>query len=137
MTATGPQTGAPAVTDQRLRSASNGLLANKHAVIFGAGGDVGSAVAREFATQGAAVFLCGRTLGSVGQVAEEISKQHGTASAAEVDALDARAVQEYVDRVAREAGSIDVLLNVMGSPPRDYGNTPPPWSSPSSSSRTR
>jgi predicted amino acid dehydrogenase len=48
MTATGTQTAAPAVTDQELRSASNGLLANNNAVIFGAGGDVGSAVAREF-----------------------------------------------------------------------------------------
>jgi 3-oxoacyl-[acyl-carrier protein] reductase len=125
MTATGPQTDAPAVTDQGLRNASSRLLANKHAVIFGAGGDEGSAVAREFATQGAAVFLSGRTLAPVGQVAEEISNHNGTASAAEVDALDARAVQDYVDRVAREAGSIDVALNVMGSPPGDYGNNTP------------
>ena len=125
------------MTDQGLRSASSGLLANKHAVIFGAGGDVGSAVAREFATQGAAVFLSGRTLAPVGEVAEEISNQHGTASAAEVDALDARAVQEHVDRVAREAGRIDVLVNVMGSPQATTGTTPRPWSSPSSSSRTR
>jgi 3-oxoacyl-[acyl-carrier protein] reductase len=125
MTATGTQTGAPAVTDQGLRSASNGLLANRNAVIFGAGGDVGSAVAREFATQGAAVFLSGRTLATVGQVAEEISQHNGTASAAEVDALDAGAVQEYLDRVAREAGSIDVLLNAMGSPPGAYGNNTP------------
>jgi NAD(P)-dependent dehydrogenase (short-subunit alcohol dehydrogenase family) len=33
------------------------LLTNKHAVIFGAGGAVGTAVAKEFAAQGATVFL--------------------------------------------------------------------------------
>jgi NAD(P)-dependent dehydrogenase (short-subunit alcohol dehydrogenase family) len=32
------------------------LLKNKHAVIFGAGGAIGTAVAKEFAAQGATVF---------------------------------------------------------------------------------
>jgi 3-oxoacyl-[acyl-carrier protein] reductase len=33
------------------------LLEHKNAVIYGAGGDVGSAVARAFAREGARVFL--------------------------------------------------------------------------------
>jgi 3-oxoacyl-[acyl-carrier protein] reductase len=36
-------------------------LEDKTAVIFGAGGEVGSAVAKELAAQGARVFLSGRT----------------------------------------------------------------------------
>lgn len=98
------------------------LLTNKHAVIFGAGGAVGTAVAKEFAAQGATVFLSGRTLGAVEQVAEEIHQDGGVAYAAQVDALDEQAVNAYLDRVAQEGGSIDILLNVMGPQPRDYGN---------------
>src|SRR6266568_2157442 len=98
------------------------LLTNKHAVIFGAGGAVGTAVAKEFAAQGATVFLSGHTLGAVEQVAEEIHQDGGVAYAAQVDALDEQAVQAYLDHVAQEGGSIDILLNVMSPQPKDYGN---------------
>jgi NAD(P)-dependent dehydrogenase (short-subunit alcohol dehydrogenase family) len=98
------------------------LLIHKHAVIFGAGGAVGTAVAKEFAAQGATVFLSGRRLATIEQVAADIQKDGGIAQAAEVDALDEQAVQAYLDRVAQEAGGIDILLNVMGPQPRDFDN---------------
>jgi NAD(P)-dependent dehydrogenase (short-subunit alcohol dehydrogenase family) len=37
------------------------LLENKNAVIYGAGGAIGGAVARAFACEGARVFLAGRS----------------------------------------------------------------------------
>lgn len=43
------------------------LLENKNAVIYGAGGAIGGAVAREFASEGARVFLAGRTLEKLGR----------------------------------------------------------------------
>jgi 3-oxoacyl-[acyl-carrier protein] reductase len=55
------------------------------------------------------------------QVAASIHQDGGVASAAEVDALDEQAVNAYLDRVAQE-GSIDILLNVVGPQPKDYGN---------------
>lgn len=97
------------------------LLQNKRAVIFGANGAVGSAVAKEFASQGATVFLSGRTLNAVEQVAREIHQAGGTAYAAQVDACDEQAVQGYLERVAQE-GSIDILLNATGPQAKDYGN---------------
>src|SRR5690348_6680274 len=90
-------------------SPSTTLLQNKHAVIFGAGGSVGRIVAREFAAQGATVFLSGRTLDAVEQVAADIHQDGGVAYAAQVDALDEQAVQAYLDRVAQEGGNIDIL----------------------------
>lgn len=45
-----------------MASASTALQ-HKHAVIFGAGGDVGSVVARAFAAQGVTLFLSGRQRG--------------------------------------------------------------------------
>jgi NAD(P)-dependent dehydrogenase (short-subunit alcohol dehydrogenase family) len=101
------------------------LLQNKRAVIFGAGGAVGAAVAKEFTAQGARVFLSGRTLGAVERVADEIRRDGGSASAAQVDALDERAVRAYLDRIAHEEGGIDILLNATGPQPKDFGNGTP------------
>jgi shikimate 5-dehydrogenase len=44
---------------------SSGILQEKNAVVFGAGGSIGAAVAKEFAAEGAKVFLAGRTQSSV------------------------------------------------------------------------
>jgi short subunit dehydrogenase len=78
-------------------------------------------MAKEFAAQGATVFLSGRRLAEISQVAAKICQDGGVAYAAEVDALDEQAVQAYLDGVAKEAGSIDILLNVMGPQAKDYG----------------
>src|SRR3989442_480626 len=105
--------------NERMNTASTStpLLKNKRAVIFGAGGAVGTAVAKEFAAQGATVFPSGRTLNAVEQLAADIHQDDGVAYAAQVDALDDQAVQAYLDRVAQEGGSVDVLLNVVGRQP--------------------
>jgi len=89
------------------------LLENKNAVIYGAGGKVGGAVARAFAREGARVFLAGRTLATLDKVAEEITAAGGVAEAAQVDALEERAIEEHADAVAEEAGSIDVSFNAV------------------------
>ena len=64
------------------------ILKDKVALIYGAGGAIGSAVARAFALEGANVFLTGRQLAPVEAVAKEIVSAGGSAEAAEVDALD-------------------------------------------------
>ena len=90
------------------------LLENKSAVIYGGGGSVGGAVARAFASEGAKVFLAGRTLATLDKVAEEIAAARGVAETARVDALDERAVDEHADAVAEKAGRIDVSFNAIG-----------------------
>jgi 3-oxoacyl-[acyl-carrier protein] reductase len=90
------------------------LLENKVAVIYGAGGSIGGAVARAFADEGASVFLAGRTLGRLEQVAETIRRSGGTAETAQVDALDEEAVDKHADAVAEKAGGIDVSFNAIG-----------------------
>ena len=77
------------------------LLENKVAVIYGGGGSIGGAVARAFAREGASVFLAGRTLATLDQVAGEIRAAGGTAEAAQVDALDEEAVDGHADHVPR------------------------------------
>ncbi len=90
------------------------LLEDRVAVVYGAGGFVGGAVARGFAREGARVFLAGRTPASLEEVAAEISAAGGAAEVARVDALDERAVEEHADDVADRAGRIDVSFNAIG-----------------------
>ena len=101
------------------------MLQGKHAVIFGAGGSFGSVVAMEFAAEGADVFLSGRSRSNVETVAKQIIADGGTAHVAAIDAEDPAAVDAYVDAVAKEAGSIDVVFNLIGPRLTDYGGGKP------------
>jgi 3-oxoacyl-[acyl-carrier protein] reductase len=92
------------------------LLEDKNAVIYGGGGSIGGAVARAFAQEGARVFLAGRTRSKLDEVAGEIRSAGGAAETAEVDALDARAVDAHADAVAAQAGSIDISFNLITHP---------------------
>jgi 3-oxoacyl-[acyl-carrier protein] reductase len=98
------------------------LLQNKNAVIYGAGGFIGGAVARAFAREGAKVHLAGRTLAKLDRVAADIRAAGGTAEPAQVEALDEQAVNRFVDDVAAGAGSVDISFNVISS--RDVQGTP-------------
>lgn len=60
------------------------LLEGKNAVIYGGGGKVGGAVARAFAREGANVFLAGRTLTTLDEVAGEITAAGGVGETAQV-----------------------------------------------------
>jgi 3-oxoacyl-[acyl-carrier protein] reductase len=90
------------------------LLQRKNAVVYGAAGPVGRAVAGAFAREGARVFLAGRTLATLDVVAEELAGAGGTVETAPVDTLDERAVDEHADAVANRAGGIDVAFNAIG-----------------------
>ena len=89
------------------------LLNNKNAVIYGGGGSVGGAVAFAFAREGANVYLAGRTLEALEEVAKQIRFAGGAAETAQVDALDEQAVDEHADAVAASAGGIDVSFNLI------------------------
>jgi NAD(P)-dependent dehydrogenase (short-subunit alcohol dehydrogenase family) len=89
------------------------LLKDKNAVIYGAGGSIGGAVAKEFAREGARVFLAGRTRNPLEAVAADISSASGSAEVAVLDALDEEAVDEHARAMASEAGSIDVSFNLI------------------------
>lgn len=89
------------------------MLDGKTAVIYGAGGKIGSSVAKAFAAEGARVFLTGRTLARLEPVAEEIAAAGGKAAIAEVDALDRDAVERHVQSVVAETGQIDISFNAV------------------------
>jgi len=92
------------------------LLEDKVAVIYGAGGAVGGAVARAFAREGARLFLTGHKLAPVETVAKDIVAAGGSAEAAAVDALDEQAVDQHLQAVTDTAGRVDLSFNAVGIP---------------------
>jgi NAD(P)-dependent dehydrogenase (short-subunit alcohol dehydrogenase family) len=92
------------------------MLQDKVAVIYGAGGAIGGAVARAFASEGANVFLTGRSLASAEIVAKDIVAAGGAAEAAVVDALDEQAVARHLQSVVGKAGRVDISFNAVGIP---------------------
>jgi len=101
---------------------SVGILQDKHAVVFGAGGTIGAAVAKQLAAEGADVFLSGRTKSNVEAVAREITAAEGRAHPAVVDALDEAAVEEYIDDIVGHSRRLDVVFNAVGALVHEYGN---------------
>jgi len=92
------------------------LLNNKVAVIYGAGGAIGGAVARAFASEGANLVLTGRNLAPVEAVAKDVVSSGGSAEAAEIDALDEQALDEHLQSVIDKAGRVDISFNAVGIP---------------------
>jgi NAD(P)-dependent dehydrogenase (short-subunit alcohol dehydrogenase family) len=88
------------------------MLKDKIAVIYGASGGIGGAVARAFAHEGARLFLTGPDLAAVDAVARDID----SAEAAQVDALDEQAIDAHLHAVIDTVGRIDISFNAVGIP---------------------
>src|SRR5260370_39798886 len=92
------------------------MLKDKVAVIYGAGGDIGGAVARAFAREGARLFLTGHHRAPVEAVAKEVVSAGGSAEAAEVDAFDEQAVDKHLQSVIDKAGPAESSLKTGRAP---------------------
>ena len=90
------------------------LLEGKCAVVYGAGGAIGAAVAKSFAAEGAHVALAGRSVERLDAVMAEIVRDGGRAEVAAVDAHDERDVADHLQRLLAETGRLDVSFNAVG-----------------------
>lgn len=91
------------------------MLQNKNAIIYGAGGSLGGAVAKALAAAGARLFLTGRNISSVQKVADEIIAAGGHAEATQVDALNEKAISSCLGRIVQQAGHLDISFNAIGT----------------------
>jgi 2-hydroxycyclohexanecarboxyl-CoA dehydrogenase len=82
-----------------------GMLDGRRALVTGGARGIGAGISRRLAAEGAHVIVANRTL----DVAEEIAAEIG-GEAVQVDIGDL----EQADRVVREAGRLDVLVNNAG-----------------------
>lgn len=90
------------------------LLKNKNAIIYGAAGSVGKAVAIAFAKEGAKVFLIGRTFPKLKRVYEAIVKNGGYAEAYKVDALNQQEVEQNLKSIIECHKHIDISFTLIG-----------------------
>jgi len=90
------------------------ILQNKTAIIYGAGGSLGGAVAKALASSGARLFLTGSNISSVQKVADEILASGGAAEADQVDALDEKAINSHLNKIVQQAGKVDISFNATG-----------------------
>lgn len=89
-------------------------FAGKVGIITGGGTGLGLAMASELARLGATVVLASRSKEHLGPAAESIRSATGRADSAAIHALDVRdsgAVEEMAERVSRDFGRIDFLIN--------------------------
>jgi len=100
------------------------MLQDKVAVIYGAGGAIGGAVARAFGSEGARLFLTGRHRAPVEIVAKDIVSAGGYAEAAEIDALDEEAVDRHLRYAAGMTGRVDISFNAVGIPNTELEGMP-------------
>jgi len=87
---------------------------NKVAIVTGAAGGIGSAIAAKLASEGAKVVISDVNLAAAKQVAEDIQKDGGHALAIAADISQGDACRELINQTFAEFGKIDVLVNNAG-----------------------
>ncbi len=91
-----------------------GLLQDKLALVTGAGGGLGSAIALGFAREGARVIVADLHAASAEATAERVRAAGGTAWAETVDVSSREEVARWAQSVASRIGAIDILVNNAG-----------------------
>ncbi|HEX4475395.1 MAG TPA: SDR family oxidoreductase [Polyangiaceae bacterium] len=86
----------------------------KIVVVTGASSGIGAASARAFAAEGGHVVVTARSAGPLERVAQDITLAGGKAVAIPTNVGDPQAAAALLERVARELGGIDVLVNNAG-----------------------
>ncbi|MGX4694526.1 SDR family NAD(P)-dependent oxidoreductase [Streptomyces sp. JNUCC 63] len=92
----------------------NHSLHQRTAVITGAAGGIGAAIADAFAAEGAHLFLADRNLDGAEATANKARAAGAKATAHQVDVTDADATRAMVDAAHAESGRIDILVNCAG-----------------------
>jgi 3-oxoacyl-[acyl-carrier protein] reductase len=90
------------------------LLADKVAVVTGAGRGIGRAVALAYARMGADVACVSRTEENSAKAAAEVKALGRRAWAVAVDVSDTAAVNTATGKILDEAGRVDILVNNAG-----------------------
>jgi 2-hydroxycyclohexanecarboxyl-CoA dehydrogenase len=92
----------------------NPTLAERIALVTGAGGGIGRAIALELAREGHAVAVADLRADAAESAADEIARGGGTALTVELDVTDGASVSAGAERVTAELGPVEVAVNNAG-----------------------
>jgi len=96
------------------RTSLEQALTGKLVLITGASSGIGHTAARHIAAAGGEVILVARSADKLDALADQIRSTGGAAHVYPCDLSDLDAVGELVDRVLRDLGVVDVLVNNAG-----------------------
>jgi len=102
------------------------LLQGRLALITGAGGGIGTAIALHFARAGARVVLTDQSLETCEATARKVREAGGEAWAYALDVTDEQACAALAAQVGEEVGAIDTLVNNAGVLIRENIDAPDP-----------
>ena len=105
-------------------------IEGKTALVLGAGGGLGGAIARTLAKEGAAVAVADRDEKAIAKTLADITAAGGRAFPVTWDLADIAAINSRTEAVERNCGPIDILVNNTGGPPPTTAANQPPelWS---------
>lgn len=92
-------------------------IKDKTALVLGAGGGLGSAIALALAREGARVALGDIDPAAVERTAEAIRREGGSALPLAWDLADLSVIEERVAAIEAAFGPVDILVNNTGGPP--------------------
>jgi 3-oxoacyl-[acyl-carrier protein] reductase len=92
-------------------------LKDKTALVLGAGGGLGSAIARTLAREGARVVLADIKYEALEPVMAAIAAAGGKSLGLQWDLGDLSAIEANIARIEAEFGPVDILVNNTGGPP--------------------
>src|SRR5690606_34631989 len=95
------------------------LLKGKTVVVTGASQGLGKAIATEFASEGANVYISSRNEEKLQAAVKEIREKTGNKEVnyAVCDMKNDDQIQSLVQKVVEKYGGVDVLVNNAGGPP--------------------
>lgn len=91
-------------------------IQNKVALVMGAGGGLGSAIAKGLAREGCRVVLADLNLGAAQRASADIAAAGGNSMAVEWDLADIASIAHRLEHIARDVGPVDILINNSGGP---------------------
>lgn len=105
-------------------------ISGKVALVFGAGGGLGGAIARSLAAEGARVVVADIDAAAARATAEGIAATGGTALPLDWDIGALDLIADRLARIEEAFGPVDILVNNTGGPPPTpvSGQTPDVWS---------
>lgn len=92
-------------------------LKDKTALVLGAGGGLGGAIARTLAREGARVALADINLAALAPVVADIGAAGAKSLALQWDLGDLSVIDANIARIEAELGPVDILINNTGGPP--------------------